>query len=144
MPEDALRPARRFLHVCYCCSDASSVTSFFVDHLAMRNTMNTTGGERSSGAILGIEGEVLSAAAFVYDARGPRTSAAIEVQGWIEPPLVGTPVEDPAAAGIQALGFPSRPWTPRASVSRARAARSSRRGRRSGLPGGRRCRTRPA
>jgi catechol 2,3-dioxygenase-like lactoylglutathione lyase family enzyme len=105
MPDDVLRPARRFLHVCYCCSDASSVTSFFVDHLAMRNTMNTTGGERSSGAILGMEGEVLSAAAFVYDARGPRTSPAIEVQGWVEPPLVGTPVGDPTAAGIQALGF---------------------------------------
>ena len=103
MPDGVLRPARRFLHVCYCCADAEPVTRFFVDSLAMRNTMSTTP-ERSSGAILGLEGEVFSAAAFVYDARGPRTSPAIEVQGWVEPALVGTPADDPLAVGIQALG----------------------------------------
>jgi catechol 2,3-dioxygenase-like lactoylglutathione lyase family enzyme len=104
MPDDALKPARRFLHVCYCCADADPVTKSFVDNLAMRNTMSTPA-ERSSGAILGLEGDVLGAAAFLYDARGPRTSPAIEVQSWIEPGLVGTPVDDPTAAGIQALGF---------------------------------------
>jgi len=104
VPDGVLRPARRFLHVCYCCADAAPVTAFFVDQLAMRNTMSTTPA-RSSGAILGLEGDVLSAAAFVYDARGPRTSPAIEVQGWADPPLVGTPVDDPAHAGIQALGI---------------------------------------
>ncbi len=104
MPDEVLRPARRFLHVCYCCADAAPVTAFFVDQLAMRNTMSTTPA-RSSGAILGLEGDVLSAAAFVYDARGPRTSPAIEVQGWVDPPLVGVPVDDPARAGIQALGI---------------------------------------
>jgi len=104
MPNDALTPARRFLHVCYCCADSTEVTRFFVDNLAMRNTMSTTA-ERSSGAILGLEGDVLSAAAFLYDQRGPRTSPAIEVQAWVEPALLGTPVEDPSAVGIQALGF---------------------------------------
>ena len=104
MPDEVLRPARRFLHVCYCCADPAPVTAFFVDQLAMRNTMSTTPA-RSSGAILGLEGDVLSAAAFVYDARGPRTSPAIEVQGWVDPPLVGVPVDDPARAGIQALGI---------------------------------------
>jgi catechol 2,3-dioxygenase-like lactoylglutathione lyase family enzyme len=102
--DDALRPARRFLHVCYCCADAAAVTAFFVDQLSMRNTMSTTPG-RSSGAILGMDRDISSAAAFVYDARGPRTSPAIEVQGWVDPPLVGRPVSDPTAAGIQALGF---------------------------------------
>lgn len=101
---DGVRPARRFLHVCYCCADAAPVAAFFVDHLALRNTMSTTPG-RSSGAILGIEGDVTSSAAFVYDARGPRVSPAIEVQGWVDPPLTGTPVDDPFAAGIQALGL---------------------------------------
>ena len=102
MSDDAL--ARRFLHVCYCCVDAEPITAFFVDALAMRNTMSTPV-EPSDGAILGIDGEVVSNAAFVYDARGPRTSPAIEVQGWVKPALVGTPVEEPAAVGIQALGF---------------------------------------
>jgi catechol 2,3-dioxygenase-like lactoylglutathione lyase family enzyme len=104
MPDDALKPARRFLHVCYCCSDGEAVTKFFVDNLALRNTMSTPT-ERSSGAILGLEGDVLGSAAFLYDARGPRVSPAIEVQTWIEPALVGTPVDDSTKAGIQAIGF---------------------------------------
>lgn len=104
MNEDASKPARRFLHVCYCCADTAPVVGFFVDQLAMRNTMSTPV-ERSPGAILGIDGDIEGAAAFVYDARGPRTSPAIEVQSWIDPPLVGEPVQDVTAAGIQALGF---------------------------------------
>jgi catechol 2,3-dioxygenase-like lactoylglutathione lyase family enzyme len=102
--DPATRPAWRFLHVCYCCSDVEAVTRFFVDALAMRNTMSTPS-ELSSGAILGLPGEVEGSAAFVYDARGPRVSPAIEVQSWIDPPLTGRPVEDPTAVGIQALGF---------------------------------------
>ncbi|MFI5053218.1 MAG: VOC family protein [Acidimicrobiia bacterium] len=105
MTSDAtgLSPARRFLHVCYCCEDSDAVTGFFVDALAMHDKMRTPI-ERTSGAVLGI-GETVGGATFVYDARGPRTSPAVEVQCWIEPKLVGTPVEDPAAVGIQALGF---------------------------------------
>jgi catechol 2,3-dioxygenase-like lactoylglutathione lyase family enzyme len=52
-----------------------------------------------------MDGEIVSSAAFVYDARGPRTSPAIEVQGWIKPPLLGSPIADPVAVGIRALGF---------------------------------------
>ena len=104
MSDDTLRPARRFLHVCYCCADTAPITSFFVEGLAMRNTMTTTM-ERSSGALLGLDREVLSGAAFVYDARGPRTSPAVEVQAWLDPPVLGTPIEDPTRAGIRALGF---------------------------------------
>jgi catechol 2,3-dioxygenase-like lactoylglutathione lyase family enzyme len=104
LDDDHLRPARRFLHVCYCCADNDAATDFFVDHFAMRNTMSTPV-EPSDGAVLGLDGEVVSGARFVYDARGPRTSPAIEVQTWVQPPLVGTPVDDPTAVGIQAIGF---------------------------------------
>src|SRR6202035_1460911 len=104
MPDDSSKPARRFLHVCYCCEDTEPVVKFFVDALAMRNTM-TVPTEWSSGAILGIDREVLGGAAFLYDARGPRTSPAIEAQNWIDPKLVGVPVEDPTAVGVQALVF---------------------------------------
>jgi catechol 2,3-dioxygenase-like lactoylglutathione lyase family enzyme len=97
------KPARRFLHVCYCCSDTGPVTAFLVEGLAMRWVMGTPV-ERSSGAILGLPDEVEGAADFVYDARGPRTSPAIEVQSWIDPPLTGRPVDDPTAVGIQSLG----------------------------------------
>jgi catechol 2,3-dioxygenase-like lactoylglutathione lyase family enzyme len=104
MTDDTLRPARRFLHVCYCCSDNTAPTAFFVDNFAMRNTMSSPP-EPSDGAILGLDGDVVSGAAFVYDPRGPRTSPAIEVQAWIDPPLVGAPIDDPTQVGIQALGF---------------------------------------
>jgi catechol 2,3-dioxygenase-like lactoylglutathione lyase family enzyme len=96
--------ARRFLHVCYCCADAVPVTDFFVDALALRNTMSTPV-EPSDGALLGMDGEIVSNAAFLYDARGPRTSPAIEAQGWVTPAVTGNPVADPTQAGIQALGF---------------------------------------
>ena len=98
------RPARRFLHICYCCADASEVSTFFVDGLKMKNTMRTTD-EYSSGAILGIDRDVRSVGSFVYDRRGPRTSPAIEVQGWIDPAPVGAPSTDPFEIGIKALGF---------------------------------------
>jgi catechol 2,3-dioxygenase-like lactoylglutathione lyase family enzyme len=105
MSKDSVtRPARRFLHVCYCCADTEPVKQFFVNALAMRNTMSTPEG-KSSGAILGLPGEILGSAAFVYDSRGPRISPAIEVQSWIEPPLAGRPMDDPTGVGIQALGF---------------------------------------
>jgi len=105
MSEPAIhRPARRFLHMCYCCADESVVTDFFVDALGMKNTMRTSGGY-SSGAILGIDRDTNSVASFVYDRRGPRTSPAIEVQGWYDPTPIGTPSIDPFEVGIKAIGF---------------------------------------
>ena len=104
MTDDVTRPARRVLHVCYCCADLDAATAFFVDNFGMRNFMGTPAGE-SDGAILGFDCPIISPTQFVYDARGPRTSPAIEVQGWIEPALEGTPVDDPTRAGIQALGL---------------------------------------
>jgi catechol 2,3-dioxygenase-like lactoylglutathione lyase family enzyme len=98
------RPARRFLHICYCCANDVEVASFFVEGLRMRNTMRTTD-EYGSGAILGIDRDVRSIGNFVYDRRGPRVSPAIEVQGWYDPTLVGTPSIDPFEVGIKALGF---------------------------------------
>ena len=35
MTDEAPRPARRFLHVCYTCADTVPVTKFFVDGLAL-------------------------------------------------------------------------------------------------------------
>ena len=97
-------PARRFLHVCYSCGDAASVSAQLVDGLEMRVTMRSPR-VRKSGEILGLDRQVVSEADFVYDARGPRTSPAVEVQGWVEPPPTGRPHDDPSAVGLQALGF---------------------------------------
>jgi catechol 2,3-dioxygenase-like lactoylglutathione lyase family enzyme len=80
------------------------VLSVLVDGLGMRNTMNTPM-ERFDGAVLGLPGEVEASAHFVYDARGPRTSPALEVQEWGDPAVVGEPASDPTAVGIQAVGI---------------------------------------
>jgi catechol 2,3-dioxygenase-like lactoylglutathione lyase family enzyme len=97
-------PARRFLHICYCCADDREVANFLVDGLDMKQVMRTTD-KYDSGAILGLNYDVRSVGNFVYDRRGPRTSPAIEVQGWYDPLPVGTPSTDPFAVGIKALGF---------------------------------------
>jgi catechol 2,3-dioxygenase-like lactoylglutathione lyase family enzyme len=98
------RPARRFLHICYCCPDASQATEFFVDGLKLINTMRTTD-QYNSGVTLGMDRDVRSVASFVYDRRGPRTSPAIEIQGWYDPTPVGVPSGDATEVGIKALGF---------------------------------------
>jgi catechol 2,3-dioxygenase-like lactoylglutathione lyase family enzyme len=100
----ATSPGRRFLHVCYCCAETTDATPLFVDGLAMRCTMSSPTSSQS-GSTLGLDGDVVSGADFVYDARGPRISPAIEVQAWVDPPVVGTPYHDPTAVGVHALGF---------------------------------------
>jgi catechol 2,3-dioxygenase-like lactoylglutathione lyase family enzyme len=59
---------------------------------------------KEDGAILGLEREIETEALFVTDARGPRTSPAIEVQEWIEPAPVGRPYAAPNEVGIHAIG----------------------------------------
>ncbi len=102
--ETALKPGRRFLHVCYCCDDANAATDFFVQGFGMRNTMRTPS-EPSDGALLGMTGTIIGSASFVYDARGPRVSPAIEIQDWVEPKVEGVPSTDPFEVGIKSLGF---------------------------------------
>jgi len=98
------KPARRFLHICYCCADDQEVARFLVDGLDMKQVMRTTD-QYDSGAILGLDYDVRSIGNFVYDRRGPRTSPAIEVQGWYDPTPVGEPPADALQLGINALGF---------------------------------------
>ena len=104
MMVQATRPARRVLHVCYTCADVEAPVAFFVEGLGLRETMRTTG-EPASGAILGMDYDVQNVAAFVYDARGPRTSPAVEVQSWISPTLEGEPFDAPNHIGLRAVGF---------------------------------------
>jgi catechol 2,3-dioxygenase-like lactoylglutathione lyase family enzyme len=99
-----LRPCYRFLHICYCSADGGPTKDFFVNNLAMKNTMNTPM-ERTPGGLLGIDHEIESQARFVYDRRGPRVSPAIEIQHWIDPPIEGTPSVDPFEVGIKAIGL---------------------------------------
>jgi catechol 2,3-dioxygenase-like lactoylglutathione lyase family enzyme len=95
--------ARRFLHCCYCCPDSGVVSQFFTEGLGMNATMRTNGG-KSDGSLLGIDGEVESDARFVYDRRGPRTSPAVEVQGWLGPPVEGEVYPAAHHVGFHAVG----------------------------------------
>ena len=109
MSDDSLlRPGRRVLHVCFCCNDTEPVMGLLVGRLGMRNTM-TSPMQTEPGEILGFDRDVINAAAFVYDGRGPRTSPAIEVQSWEDPPLVGTAQADPLSIGLQAGGVADGP-----------------------------------
>jgi catechol 2,3-dioxygenase-like lactoylglutathione lyase family enzyme len=101
---DATRPARRVLHVCYCCRDVEGPVDRFTRDLGLRETMRTTG-EPASGGILGLDRLVRGVAAFVYDHRGPRVAPAIEVQSWVDPPVEGAPFAEPQHVGLQAVGI---------------------------------------
>ncbi len=116
------RPARRVLHVCYCCADVDGPVAFFAQGLGLRETMRTLG-ERTSGAVIGMDYDVQGVAAFMYDARGPRVSPAIEVQSWLDPPLLGQPFTEPNHAGVHALGFVVRDLRVSAAALEALGAR---------------------
>src|SRR4051794_1965191 len=101
---ELLHPARRFLHLCYCCDDVDPATAFFVSTLGMRNVMRTPV-EGNMDTMPGTNAESEGAASFVYDFRGGKVSPAIEIQSWIDPPLVGTPSLDPFEVGFKSVGF---------------------------------------
>jgi catechol 2,3-dioxygenase-like lactoylglutathione lyase family enzyme len=102
--DDITRPARRILHICYCTDDGGPVVDLLTEGLGVRKTMETPL-EPSSGEWCNLDRELVVAAAFVYDRRGPRVAPAVEVQTWGDPKTVGRPPTDPAAAGMQALGY---------------------------------------
>lgn len=97
-------PARRFLHICYCCDNDLEVADFLVEAFDLRQVMRTVD-DYGPGYVLGMEGQTHSVGNFVYDRRGPRTSPAVEVQGWYDPTPTGEPSTDPLRIGIKALGF---------------------------------------
>ncbi|MEY4362411.1 MAG: hypothetical protein RL391_1717 [Actinomycetota bacterium] len=97
-------PSRRFLHICYCCDDTDAVVGFYERALGLKETMRNPL-HPSDGSLLGIEGEIMSGAAFVYDWRGPRVSPSVEVQEWVSPGLLGEPLADPTQVGMQSIGF---------------------------------------
>lgn len=100
----AVPPARRFLHICYCCASTDAASAFFSHGVGLREVMRNPI-HPSDGSLLGIDGEIVSGAAFLYDRRGPRTSPSVEVQEWVQPGLIGRPLSDPTAVGMQAVGF---------------------------------------
>jgi catechol 2,3-dioxygenase-like lactoylglutathione lyase family enzyme len=95
--------ARRVLHFCYVCGDVDRVGELFAA-LGMQERMRSEVSTRS-GALLGLDRDVTGIATFLYDARGPRVSPAIEVHGWFDPVPEGEPYTTPNQVGIQAIGI---------------------------------------
>ena len=105
MTDDVTRPARRVLHVCYCCADLDASTAFFVDNFGMRNFMGTPAGE-SDGAILGFDRPIISPTQFVYDARADRARARrSRCRAGSNPHSRARPSTTRRGVGIQALGL---------------------------------------
>lgn len=97
-------PSRRFLHICYCCDDTDAVVRFYEQAFGLKEVMRNPL-HPSDGSLLGIEGEIVSGASFVYDWRGPRVSPSVEVQEWVSPKMIDEPIADPTRVGMQAIGF---------------------------------------
>jgi catechol 2,3-dioxygenase-like lactoylglutathione lyase family enzyme len=95
--------ARRFLHVNHNTVDAEAAQLFFTDCLGLRLHMRTDPDVLSDGEILGLSGKVRTDTRFFYDSRGPRSSCAIEVIEWVDPPTAAHPRT--ASAGLAAVGF---------------------------------------
>jgi catechol 2,3-dioxygenase-like lactoylglutathione lyase family enzyme len=101
---DALVEARRFLHCCFCCPSAEDTARLMTEAFGLQVTMQTSPG-KTDGRILGLPGDMEADTRFAYDARGPRVSPAIEIQQWIDPPLVGDAYPDPNHVGFHAIGI---------------------------------------
>jgi catechol 2,3-dioxygenase-like lactoylglutathione lyase family enzyme len=101
---DALIEARRFLHCCLCCPSADDTARLMTDAFGLQVTMQTSPG-KTDGRILGLPGDMEADTRFAYDARGPRVSPAIEIQEWIDPPLVGEAYPEPNHVGLHAIGI---------------------------------------
>lgn len=70
----------------------------------LRVTMQTGPG-KTDGRILGLPGDMEAETRFAFDARGPRVSPAIEIQEWIDPPLMGEAYAEPNHVGFHAIGI---------------------------------------
>jgi catechol 2,3-dioxygenase-like lactoylglutathione lyase family enzyme len=106
LPEREHSAARRYLHANLNTSDVNGLAAFLANTLGIRETMRSGSEDHvSDGAVLGQAGMVRSEAAFLYDARGPRTACAIELVQWYDPQTLGEPYSDPWHVGVQAVGY---------------------------------------
>jgi catechol 2,3-dioxygenase-like lactoylglutathione lyase family enzyme len=67
--------------------------------------MQTDGKPSHSGLLLGYTGLTRCQASFMYDWRGPRSSSALELVQWIDPPTEGQPYDDVSIPGLHAIAF---------------------------------------
>lgn len=100
----AIVEARRFLHTNYNCRDVDRLAAWYGPLLGLRTVMRSVA-EDTDGIAHGLRQEILADTAFLYDHRGARRATALELVGWTDPPVVGTPYRNPWDHGIHAVGY---------------------------------------
>lgn len=98
------RLARRFLHTCLNIRDFGRSHEFYGDVLGLRLAMQTDGKPLDT-SVLGHTEPTQSQASFMYDWRGPRSSSALELVHWIDPPINGEPYDDVSTPGLHAIAL---------------------------------------
>jgi catechol 2,3-dioxygenase-like lactoylglutathione lyase family enzyme len=104
------------LHANLNSASLEQAAAFYEQVLGLVVGMRTTP-DPVDGAALGVEGQSTTLVWFFYDARGPRSAPAVELMGWIDPPVVGTAPLDPHHSGLAAIGYA----VPSLAAARARA-----------------------
>lgn len=97
--------AQRFLHVCLNIRAFGPSREFYGDALGLRLAMQTDDEPSEGTAVLGYTRLTRSRASFMYDWRGPRSSSALELVEWIDPPTEGQPYDDVSIPGIHAVAL---------------------------------------
>ncbi|MCU1345875.1 MAG: hypothetical protein JWL70_2141 [Acidimicrobiia bacterium] len=101
---DALVEVRRFLHTNYNCRNVDLLEAWYSPLFGLRTVMRSVA-QDTDGIAHGLRQEILADTAFLYDHRGARRATALELVGWTDPPVTGTPYRNPWDHGIQAVAY---------------------------------------
>jgi catechol 2,3-dioxygenase-like lactoylglutathione lyase family enzyme len=123
MAADAAAGARsaladRFMHVNLNVTSMSRSLPFYEQLLGLREVARTDGAP-FEGEQLQLPGMVSNDCVFLYDWRGPRSAASIELMEWITPRTAGQPYASARTPGIQSITFSTSDlegWSSRAEA----------------------------
>jgi catechol 2,3-dioxygenase-like lactoylglutathione lyase family enzyme len=96
--------AHGVLHCNINTGDVSAAHDFYAGLLGLNRRMRSQSSD-ADGTALGIEGTTDTDAWFLYDWRGPRVAAALELVQWNDPALADRPPPEPWRTGLSALGY---------------------------------------
>ncbi|MFG3022404.1 VOC family protein [Streptomyces sp. NPDC048254] len=96
--------AHGILHCNLNTTGVAAAHDFYAGVLGLTRRMRSRN-PQADGAALGIEGTTDTDTWFLYDARGPRVAAAVELVQWDSPPVRRRPAPQPWQLGLSAMGF---------------------------------------
>jgi len=110
--------ARRFLHVNLNVRNAERAVQFYEAALGLQVSQRTDSSP-FDGEQLGFTGYVTNDCVFMYDWRGPRSGASLELLQWNDPETAGEVYDDPTSPGIHSLVYAVRSAAQAAEALRA-------------------------